>query len=208
MLMHPAPPKRQEELAEHLWMWQDKMRRFEARGDQFELANVFKIDALRIVMAGKAEEYFDLWEADRGNTDQAKSYEELLTKVKDYSRSRKLDSSAKEKMQHGGDPMDVGAAGEWSWGECPHQPNCKSKGRGFQVECLCGESGHHPARECTKGKEGGNRKMRQLQMEMPRNVDWRNGVWQVGGEEPQGDRKWDKPEEDQQEASSRLERRR
>ena len=31
-------------------------------------------------MTGKAKEYFDLWEADRGNMDQAKSYEELLTK--------------------------------------------------------------------------------------------------------------------------------
>ncbi len=27
-----------------------------------------------------------------------------------------MDSSAKEKMQHGGDPMDVGAVGGWSWG--------------------------------------------------------------------------------------------
>ena len=66
-------------------------------------------------MTGKATAYFDLWEADRDNTDPAKSYEELLTKVKDNSRRRKLDSSAKEKMQHGGDPMDVGAVGGWSW---------------------------------------------------------------------------------------------
>ena len=46
-------------------------------------------------MTGKAKEYFDLREADRDNTDPAKSYEELLTNVKDYSRRRKLDSSAK-----------------------------------------------------------------------------------------------------------------
>ncbi len=57
-------------------------------------------------MTGKAKEYFDLWEADRDTTatDAAKSYEEFLAKVKDYSRRRKLDSSVKEKMQHGGDP--------------------------------------------------------------------------------------------------------
>jgi hypothetical protein len=66
-------------------------------------------------MAGKAKEYFDLWEADRGTTDPSKSYEDLLTKVKDYSRRRNLDSSAKEKMQRGGDPMDVGSVGGWSW---------------------------------------------------------------------------------------------
>ena len=109
MLMHPAPPKREEELADHVEMWQDNMRRLETQGDEFKLAPVFKINALRILVAGKAQEYFGLWEADRDTTHLAKSYEELLTKVKDYSRRRKLDSSAKEKMQHGGDPMDVGA---------------------------------------------------------------------------------------------------
>ena len=30
MLMHPAPRKPEEDLAEHVEMWQDKMRRFEA----------------------------------------------------------------------------------------------------------------------------------------------------------------------------------
>ena len=57
---------------------------------------VFKINALRMLMAGKAKEYFDLWEADRDTTDPGKSYGELLTEVTDYSRRRKLDSSAKE----------------------------------------------------------------------------------------------------------------
>ncbi len=52
---------------------------------------------------------FDLWEAGRDTMDAATSYEELLAKVKDYQRRRKLDSSVKGKMQHGGDPMDVGA---------------------------------------------------------------------------------------------------
>ncbi len=70
MLMHPAPPKREEELAKHVEMWQDKMRRLEAHGDEFKLAPIFEIRP--------------------GN-----SYEELLTKVKDYSRRRQLDSSAK-----------------------------------------------------------------------------------------------------------------
>ena len=40
MLMHPAPPKRKEDLAEHVEMWQDKMRRFEAHRDEFKLAPV------------------------------------------------------------------------------------------------------------------------------------------------------------------------
>ncbi len=46
-LTRPAPPKRDEDLAEHAEMWQDKIRRLEAHG-------VLKINALRMLMAGKA----------------------------------------------------------------------------------------------------------------------------------------------------------
>ncbi len=66
-------------------------------------------------MTGKAKEYFDLREADRDTTDAAKSYDELLVKLEDYSRRRALDSSEKEKMQHGGDPMDGGVVGNLGW---------------------------------------------------------------------------------------------
>ena len=59
-------------------MWQDKMRRLEAHGDEFKMPPVYKVNALRTLITGKAKEYFDLWEADRDNTDPAKSYEELL----------------------------------------------------------------------------------------------------------------------------------
>ncbi len=111
--MHPAPPKREEYLAEHVEMWQDKMRRLEAHGEVFKLAPVFKINALRSLMIGKSKEYFALWEADKDHSDPSKSYEELSAKLKDYSRRKTLDNSAKEMMQHGGDPMDVGAVGEW-----------------------------------------------------------------------------------------------
>ncbi len=55
MLMHPTPPKREEELAEHVEMWQDKMRRLQAHGDEYKLAPVFKINAVRMFMIGKAK---------------------------------------------------------------------------------------------------------------------------------------------------------
>ena len=99
-MMHPDPPKKEEELAEYVEMWQDKMRGLEAHGDEFKWAPVFKINALRMLMTGKVKEYFDIWEA---------------SEVKDYARRRKLDSSGMEKLQHGGDPMDVGVVGGWSW---------------------------------------------------------------------------------------------
>ena len=45
-------------MAEHVEMWQDRMRRLEATGEEFKLAPVFEINALRMLMAGKAKEYF------------------------------------------------------------------------------------------------------------------------------------------------------
>ncbi len=97
-------------------MWQDKMRRLEAHGDEYKLAPVFKINALRMLMTEKAKEYFDLRDGDRFTADAAKSYEELMNKVKDYARRRKLDTAAQETMRCGGDPMDVGAAcGHWDY---------------------------------------------------------------------------------------------
>ncbi len=47
MLMHPAPPKREEELAEHVEMWQNKMRRLEAHRDEFKMPPVYKVNDLR-----------------------------------------------------------------------------------------------------------------------------------------------------------------
>ncbi len=41
--MHPDPHKREEDLAEHVEMWQDKMMRLEVHGDGFKMAPVFKM---------------------------------------------------------------------------------------------------------------------------------------------------------------------
>ncbi len=40
MLLHPTPPKREEELAEHVEMWQDKMRRLEAHDEEYKVAPI------------------------------------------------------------------------------------------------------------------------------------------------------------------------
>ncbi len=96
-------------------MSQDKMRSLEAHGEEFKLAPLFKINASRMMMTGKAKEYFDLREADHDPTHAKKRYEELLNKFKSYAGRRKLDITVKERMQQGGDPMDVGTVGGWSW---------------------------------------------------------------------------------------------
>ncbi len=61
MLTRRPPPKQEEALAEHVELWQEKMRRLEAHGDKFKLSPVVKINVLRMLTAGKAKEYFDLW---------------------------------------------------------------------------------------------------------------------------------------------------
>ncbi len=111
MFMHPSPPKRVEDLADHVEMWQNNMRRLEAHGEEFKLASLYKINVMRMLMTGKAQEYFDVWEADHDPTNAAKTFKMQLNTVKDYPMSRKLDSSAKEKIQQGGDPTDVGVVG-------------------------------------------------------------------------------------------------
>ncbi len=69
----PRPAEEEEELAEHLEMWQDKMMMFQAHEEECKLAPLFKINALRMLMTGKAKEYSVLWEADRDTTDAAQS---------------------------------------------------------------------------------------------------------------------------------------
>ncbi len=69
-----------------------------------------------MLMTAEAKEHFDLWGGDRDATDAAKSYEELLNKVKDYARRRKLDNTAQKNTQHGSDTTDVGAVHhDWDW---------------------------------------------------------------------------------------------
>ena len=47
----------EEECSQYVELWQDKMRRLEAHGEEFKLAPVFKINAPRMFMAvpGRAE---------------------------------------------------------------------------------------------------------------------------------------------------------
>jgi hypothetical protein len=58
--MHPSPPKREEEFADHVEIWQDKVWRLEAHGEEFKLPPLCKINALKMLMTGKAKKYLDL----------------------------------------------------------------------------------------------------------------------------------------------------
>ncbi len=69
-----ADPPNEEELAEYVEMWQDKIRRLEAPGDEYKLPATFKINASRMLMIGESKEQFDQWEADREHTDAANTH--------------------------------------------------------------------------------------------------------------------------------------
>ncbi len=108
--------------------------RLEAHGEEFKLVPLYKINALCMLMTRKAKGYFDFWEADHDPTKAAKKYEELLSKVKDYARGCKFDSSANEKIQQGGDLMYKGAVGGWNQEDYDqdgaHAMGFKGKGKG------------------------------------------------------------------------------
>ncbi len=96
------------------------MGRLKAHGDEHKLTPVFKINGLRMLMTGKAKEYFVLWEGDRDTTTAAKSDGDLLNKVTDYARRRKLGATAQKNTRHGEAPVDVGAARDhwdYNWDE-------------------------------------------------------------------------------------------
>ena len=71
-LMRPEPVKREEELADGIDQWLDKVKRLEAHGSQYKLPALYKVNALR--MTGKAKEYFDLWEVDQDTADVEKAF--------------------------------------------------------------------------------------------------------------------------------------
>jgi hypothetical protein len=109
-LMHPELPKKEEDLAEAVDNRVEKVRRLEAHGSKYALAAVFKVTALRCLMVGKAKEYFELWESEH-EADEAGGFEDILNKVKDYARKKKLYSS----VSNSKDDMDLRRVGEeWS----------------------------------------------------------------------------------------------
>ena len=110
MLMHPAPPKHEYDIADALEKWQEQERTLRAHGKNYELNVAYKITALKILMGCKRErEQFENMEreakARHGDTLSESMFEDLINRIKEYAQQRRREESLRKAR---GDPMDVG----------------------------------------------------------------------------------------------------
>ena len=100
LLMNPKAASREEDIAEVIETWEEKVNRLARHGDAYRLPEAFKKVALKAMLVGKIKDNYELWEADK------LSFEELLKKVKELARAKKLDTDA----SHGKAGVALGAA--------------------------------------------------------------------------------------------------
>ena len=62
-LMNPEPVKKEADLEHAVDKWAECNIKLESHGNQFGLAPLYKVIALKKLMVGRAKEHFDLWEA-------------------------------------------------------------------------------------------------------------------------------------------------
>ena len=129
LLMNPKAAGREEEIAEVIETWEEKVNRLARHGDAYRLPEAFKKVALKAMLVGKIKDNYELWEADK------LSFEELLKKVKEQARRKKLDRD----VQKGKTGVALGANNaQWEPWRWPHNdpssdPNA-SKGSNSESE--------------------------------------------------------------------------
>ena len=88
LMMNPKPAAREEDIAEAIEMWEEKVNRLARHGNDYKLSEALKKVALKNILVGKIKDNFELWESDR------MSFEEILRRVKDQARAKKLEKYA------------------------------------------------------------------------------------------------------------------
>ena len=119
-----------------------------AHGSTYELPPLFKVTALRQLMIGRAKDNFESWMGDE-DSDTESGFNNILNKVRDFARRRKLDTDAAKgssnmAVDEVGESAKVGQTqhhhGEGCGGERQHhgETPCsvdavrgKGKGKGF-----------------------------------------------------------------------------
>ena len=88
--MSPNQAAKEENISEAIELWEEKMNRLARYGEEYQLSEAFKKVALKKILVGKLRDNFELWQADK------LPFEELLKKVKEQSRAKKLDTDANQ----------------------------------------------------------------------------------------------------------------
>ncbi len=83
--MNPKAASKEEDMAEVIETWEERVTRLSRHVVAYRLPEEFKKVALKAMLVGKIKGDYELWEADK------LSFEELLKKVKEQARAKKLD---------------------------------------------------------------------------------------------------------------------
>ena len=73
-LRNIAQVKKEDDVAEAIELWEEKLRRSACHGEGYQLTTAFKQVALKKILVGKIRETFDLWETEKY------PFEDLLVK--------------------------------------------------------------------------------------------------------------------------------
>ena len=100
LMMNPKPAAKEEDVAEAIDMWEEKVNRLARHREDYRLSEAFKKAALNNILVGKLKDNFELWESDR------MPFEEILRRVKDQAGAKKLEKEA----QRGRANISLGAS--------------------------------------------------------------------------------------------------
>ena len=87
-IMTPTAPKNEADIAAAIDRWCTQLEAIERHGKCHQLADVYKVAALKSMMIGKARDYFE--------TLEDMKFDDVLKKCKDYSVRKRLEHAAKK----------------------------------------------------------------------------------------------------------------
>ena len=64
LLMNPATAAKEEEIAEAIERWEEKVNRLARHGEDYRLPEAFKEVALKQMLTGKIKDNFELWQSE------------------------------------------------------------------------------------------------------------------------------------------------
>ena len=86
-IMQPKAASREEDIAEAVEAWQEKINMLARHGDDYKMPENFKKVALENILVGKLRDNFEQWEFETPKP----TFEDLFKRVKEQARSKKLE---------------------------------------------------------------------------------------------------------------------